>query len=95
LPAESPEQPPVILWAIQFEAWSLEDLLDDWLEYVGCGPRSAHFREVPPDASFGPLTPDLLDPRCADAVAVVWRYLYRDVFAILHAEEPDESIPSN
>jgi hypothetical protein len=87
---ESPEQPPLVLWAIQFEAWSLEDLLDDWLEYLGCGPVSAQFREKLPNDHFGPLTAELLAPTGMEAGDVVWLGIYRDLSSILSPEDPDE-----
>jgi hypothetical protein len=98
LPEEAPDGKPLSLCAIQIAAWSLEDLLDDWLAHAGSGPRSEQFQELPSDAQFGPLSPDQLDPMCADGGAAVWRGLYRDVSFLFDPEEPeeaDQSIPSN
>lgn len=75
--------------SIQLYKPSLEDWLEEWLGFQGCGVKKAH--DVSSHQPRAELTSDLLDaPAIADS-PLVWRGLYRGVGDALNPEEPVDS----
>ena len=96
LPFEDNQTRPV--FSLQIYKLSLEDWLEDWLAFLGCGtdaPASgivAHDTRPDPTNAFpSELTPDLLDPACAADPALVWHGLYRGLAGLLTLEDPSEA----